>query len=80
MRLITARADDRVRAAELLGVQNAPSGAQTRHGHDAADNSAGPPVGFLRLFDALHLRGLRLEQDAAQPVTDTGSTLVRGAA
>lgn len=61
LKLITPRATDPSRAQELLDIQPGRTvpdegcdGSDTRENADMSDR-------FLRLFDALHLRGLRLE-------------------
>jgi hypothetical protein len=51
--LVAARADDPDRARQMLAVQPGLTGPE----------GADPPRPFLRLFDALHLRGLRLQAD-----------------
>ncbi|KXK58952.1 hypothetical protein AWW66_26910 [Micromonospora rosaria] len=78
--LLLARAFDPRRARELLDVQ--PATAATADG-PAGGSEAGPAGSdvagpFLRLFDALHLRGLRLPTSDL-PTPDAVPALARGA-
>lgn len=68
LKLLIPRAADPDRARELLDVQP-----------DVATPGGAAPEPFLRLFDALHLRGLRL-QSPELSASDAGSTPDGGAA
>ncbi|WP_320064285.1 Cas10/Cmr2 second palm domain-containing protein [Micromonospora sp. RTGN7] len=67
---------ERARAHALLDMQPAPNGGDEGRVSQADDTDPGGP--FLRLFDALHLRGLRLDSSAPS-TTSSGSTSAGGA-
>ncbi|WP_405107988.1 hypothetical protein OG559_25395 [Micromonospora sp. NBC_01405] len=66
----------RARARALLDVQSLPVGGDEGRASRADDVDQGGP--FLRLFDALHLRGLRLDSPTPS-TTGSGSTSDGGA-
>jgi len=77
--LTVRQAPDPARVRELLDVQSdgpVADDAGDEFGIRKAD--ADPPGGFLRLFDALHLRGLRL--DSSEPSIVDASSIPAGGA
>ncbi|MFY1650698.1 Cas10/Cmr2 second palm domain-containing protein [Solwaraspora sp. WMMB762] len=72
VRLTVPRAPDPDRAGTLLDVQPPTLGQVTDGGPTAP--VAGTDAPFLRLFDAMHLHGLRLDTFAPAPSTDRSAS------
>lgn len=71
-RLTVPRAPDPDRAGALLDVQLSPAALATDGGRTAPADRADAP--FLRLFDAMHLHGLRLSTFTPVPSTDRSAS------